>query len=250
MGGNFMFNIEPYKATGRIPLYSPEFPIVLFWSQKSGCTTLTKWFFFQINMLELAFEYNPWRLHEKKYKFYEQHGYNDSLISVIDSRKKEIYKLVRNPFTRAISSYFQQLRENLLSLENNSISFKGFLYYLKKNIEGLWEGHCSRQYIYGEENVISKYIHLEKFEDEIKGVENEHQLLDSPISKIIPSDHHNQEKEIFIPSRPIADIIFKWEDFEKSIPHYSYFYDDETEELVKNIYKIDFEIYEYSTSFR
>ncbi|RCK09645.1 hypothetical protein DT075_36330 [Bacillus licheniformis] len=29
------------------PLYAEDFPIILFWIPKSGCTTLNRWFFFQ-----------------------------------------------------------------------------------------------------------------------------------------------------------------------------------------------------------
>ncbi|HFJ9467067.1 TPA: RNA methyltransferase, partial [Bacillus cereus] len=33
---------------GRVPHFNPNFPLILFWSQKSGCTSLAHWFFYQI----------------------------------------------------------------------------------------------------------------------------------------------------------------------------------------------------------
>ncbi|HFK1792859.1 TPA: hypothetical protein ACGXGE_005781, partial [Bacillus pacificus] len=34
----------------RVPLFNSNFPLILFWSQKSGCTSLAHWFFYQINL--------------------------------------------------------------------------------------------------------------------------------------------------------------------------------------------------------
>ena len=33
----------------RFPHFHPDFPLLLFWSPKSGCTSLANWFFFQID---------------------------------------------------------------------------------------------------------------------------------------------------------------------------------------------------------
>lgn len=30
----------------RTPLFHEDFPLILLWSEKSGCTTLLKWFFY------------------------------------------------------------------------------------------------------------------------------------------------------------------------------------------------------------
>ncbi|MEC3122054.1 glyoxalase, partial [Bacillus thuringiensis] len=39
------------------PHYHRKFPIILFWSQKSGCTSLANWFFYQIDLLQTALSY-------------------------------------------------------------------------------------------------------------------------------------------------------------------------------------------------
>ncbi len=34
----------------RIPHFHKDFPLILFWSHRSGCTALANWFFFQIGL--------------------------------------------------------------------------------------------------------------------------------------------------------------------------------------------------------
>lgn len=38
----------------RIPHFHKDFPLILFWSHRSGCTTLANWFFFQIGLFTEA----------------------------------------------------------------------------------------------------------------------------------------------------------------------------------------------------
>lgn len=35
----------------RIPHFHKDFPLILFWSHRSGCTTLANWFFFKLDYL-------------------------------------------------------------------------------------------------------------------------------------------------------------------------------------------------------
>jgi hypothetical protein len=46
--------------TPSLPLYEKEFPLIFFWSPKSGCTSIIKWYFFQIGLLQKAIDYYPW----------------------------------------------------------------------------------------------------------------------------------------------------------------------------------------------
>lgn len=43
----------------RIPHSYKDFPIILFWSHRSGCTSLTNWVFFQIGLYEEVMKYAP-----------------------------------------------------------------------------------------------------------------------------------------------------------------------------------------------
>lgn len=57
-----MTNLNIYEFImkyARGPHFHQEFHIILFWSQKSGCTSLAHWFFYQINLFKEAIKYNP-----------------------------------------------------------------------------------------------------------------------------------------------------------------------------------------------
>src|SRR4051812_20775721 len=42
------------------PLYADNFPLVLLWTNKSGCTTVLKWFLFQTGLMDEASAYHRW----------------------------------------------------------------------------------------------------------------------------------------------------------------------------------------------
>lgn len=50
-----MDHTELYNFTlkqGRVPHFHKDFPLILFWSQKSGCTSLAHWFFIKLIYLK------------------------------------------------------------------------------------------------------------------------------------------------------------------------------------------------------
>lgn len=252
----------------RLPLYNKNFPLILFWSQKSGCTIFVKWFFFQLGLLDRALQYNPWVHYYREQIYEQQKNYKENLVEEILLSRKDTIKLVRNPYYRAISSFIALSRNVLLRnkrqqewkkikkclynckryndeklLEN--ISFKQFLYYLKKNGAkiGLVDGHRAQQYINNEETYVSNYIHLENFNSYIHEIEGKYELLDSP-ETILTSKHHQAHK--MRKQGHYAEKIITEEIFSKNfLPTYDSFYDRETTELVNEIFKKDFEVYGY-----
>ncbi|OFC94839.1 hypothetical protein BTGOE5_50650 [Bacillus thuringiensis] len=129
----------------RIPNYHRNFPIILFWSQKSGCTSLANWFFYQIDLLQTALSYSPF-IHNYEYHIYKNTpAYSVRLGIALREKQKETFKLVRNPYRSAVSSFvsliappyvenpeWKPIRKFLYQDENSpkGISFKQFLYYL------------------------------------------------------------------------------------------------------------------------
>lgn len=251
----------------RSPHYNKEFPLILFWSEKSGCTTFLKWFFFQIEVLEKAIEYNPW-VHTYEFEVYKkQNGYHQEMREQILHSKKDAFKLVRNPYKRAVSSFLALVFaiywenqgaglyrevENINELFHNNknskkgVSFKQFLYYIKhvgSDVEEI-DSHIARQYSKGEELFVKDYIQLENFSDHILKIEEKYQLKKCPLSAIAESDHH---------SAPIMNIIGDYSETaiteehisRRALPTYESFYDKEAIELVKEIFKKDIEMYGY-----
>lgn len=103
-----MFNpylLNTISAHSRSPHYHRKFPIILFWSQKSGCTSLANWFFYQIDLLQTALSYSPF-IHNFEYDIYKSTpAYSVRLGVALREKQKETFKLVRNPYRRAVSSF-------------------------------------------------------------------------------------------------------------------------------------------------
>ena len=72
---------------------------------KSGCTSLAKWFFYQIDLLQTALSYSPF-IHNYEYDIYKSTpAYSVRLGIALREKQKETFKLVRNPYRRAVSSF-------------------------------------------------------------------------------------------------------------------------------------------------
>lgn len=233
------------------PLYHKEFPLILFWSPKSGCTSLVKWFFFQNGLLEKAIKYDPW-IHKYRNKVYQkQMNYTGNLIRGILSAKKDTIKLVRNPYKRAISTFLHVLSYNNLIDEigvdvNKGLSFKQYLYKIRRigvNINSI-NPHIAQQYIGNEEYYIRNYIFLEEFNDAIRKIEENYKLLKSPYSEITTSFHHNTDKMTVIGEH--AETVLTKQRLGSNLPTYKSFYDKETKDLVFYLYEKDFKKYGYN----
>jgi hypothetical protein len=77
-------------------LYEKNFPLLFFWSPKSGCTSLIKWFFFQIGILQKAVDYNSWVHFYRMEVFEKQENHKLKVVKQLADDNKEVYKLVRN----------------------------------------------------------------------------------------------------------------------------------------------------------
>ncbi|HWO96610.1 MAG TPA: sulfotransferase family 2 domain-containing protein [Bacillus sp. (in: firmicutes)] len=247
----------------RMPNYHDSFPIILMWSHKSGCTTLLNWFFHHINLLDEAKKYHPW-VHQYEVEVFKNNDdYAQDLVNLLLSGKKEVYKLVRNPYKRAVSAflmlYYQDepywygvwktIRTHHFghSRNQNGISFKQFLYYLKDTGADIssTNHHFAEQYIDGEEKYIDHYIYLEDFRHQIPAIEEKYKLKQTDLTQFYSS--HNTSRYMTHKGNyaevSITDPAFP------VFPTYSSFYDEETKKLVDEIYQRDFEMYGYEKKF-
>lgn len=243
----------------RGPHFHQDFPIILFWSQKSGCTSLAHWFFYQINLFKEAIKYNPF-IHNYEYDIYKNSVYYfTGLANALNTNEKQAYKLVRNPYKRTVSSFlsliapphiehpeWKPIRYFLYQDENcnKKISFKLFLYYLKAHMTNLdaVNPHYVQQYIQDEEKFVTNYIYLENFSSEISNLENIYGLKKSPLDSLTKSWHHQSKNTIFKGDYADADIT---DPLFPRLPTYDSFYDNETIQLVEDIFNKDFTTYRY-----
>ncbi|WP_144640565.1 sulfotransferase family 2 domain-containing protein [Bacillus cereus] len=242
----------------RIPHFHKDFPIILFWSHRSGCTSLANWFFFQIGLYEEAMKYAPF-IHYYESDIYKNENdyYVDLEIELLEL-KKDTIKLVRNPYKRAVSSFlilydnpyaskqWEGIRDYFYNDKNipKGISFKQFLYYVKAigPKSSQLDQHFSQQYIDGEEKIIKQNIKLENFNTIIPKLEKKYGLLSSNISLLTSSTHHRAHQMIYkgnYANKDITNPQFP------SLPTYQSFYDEEAIKLVSEIFTDDFEAYGY-----
>jgi hypothetical protein len=158
-------------------------------------------------------------------------------ISDLTEEKYTFIKFIINPYIRAVSIYRAQTSHNL--------SFRQYLKKLLNNeIDYFNENdkyHLHPQYIEGEENVITKYIKIDKNET------FQITLFDSTLYTIdvnkYTSNHHgkkNNNNTIFCGDLTLNLI---YDNLPKT---YKYFYDDEIREMVEIYYKKDIQQYGYS----
>jgi hypothetical protein len=238
-------------TTYLLPLYKKEFPIIFFWSPRSGCTTLIRWFFFQNGLLQKAMDYNPW-VHSYRMEVFEKGDhYKAGIIDQLLAGKKDTYKLIRNPYRRAVSSFLASIDNDKIMNEiapnyHNGFSFKEFLYLIRKIgvSKDRLNSHIAQQYDEGEEVIIKNYVRLENFSTELKAIENKYRLLDSPILSISNSSHHLSGK--MVEKGAFANVKMSLKPYGRTLPTYESFYDIETKDLVRELFKKDFEKYGYN----
>ncbi|WP_026582963.1 sulfotransferase family 2 domain-containing protein [Bacillus sp. J33] len=245
----------------RVPNYNVDFPIILFWSQKSGCTTLLKWFFFQLGLLDEAQKYNPWIHYYEEEVYKSSQTYKQEVIDCILTEKKETMKLVRNPYKRAVSQFlilastkgmpywekeWEKIREFFYNDKNSKrgITFKQFLIYIR-DYPGVIDDHFKPQYMDGEELFVKNYIYLESFTSEISAIERKYKLKKSNLSKLTYSSHHLKKSMILDGKFSNLEITNETFSENRKLPTYDSFYNNETTNLVNSIFKNDFMVYEY-----
>ena len=257
---------------GRRILHAPDFPLVLLFSEKAGCTSLTKWFLFQVGRLEEATDYHPWIHRYRMDVLDRQQGYRQEGMRLLQSRERPVVKLVRNPSSRVVSSFLSTLNnahgrvpkswahELIVAARTRAgkptgetaLSFHDFVGFVAANGTERRQinGHVARQHTAGEERLVDRIIKLEQFADEIRQLESEYGLAQSPLDLITSSKHHRSANRSGA-TAPVwsADLeitIEQVRQFRKDgSPSYDTLYDEECRRLVRECFAADFEAYGY-----
>jgi hypothetical protein len=94
-------------ATRHLPLHSPGFPLVLLYTAKAGSGSLIKWFLFHSGYLDEVRKYRG-GIHQF-HRGVQTRGYGWEALRLIASHERPVFKLVRNPYERAVSSFLAAL---------------------------------------------------------------------------------------------------------------------------------------------
>jgi len=236
-----------------LPLIFPEKKLCLFFSAKSGCTFATKWFFFQLGLLNEALDYHHWVHNYRIDIYYKQKEYLANLNSVLSPDYLRI-KLVRSPYQRAVSSYIHAIRtryatEDLSRFLQRDVSdekkftFEEFIDYL----EATGVKNCNPHHRVQLENLeadgllqFDKIIKLEESFPAFLQLEQELGLKSSDLGSFAQSQHHRNRDAS---DEYCGNKLYKRSD--QTFGQFRAFYNDSLKEKIANLYMCDFEQYHY-----
>lgn len=229
-----------------------EHNIIMFWSPRAACTTAIKMMFRYINKLKEAEEYkaivsNPINdIHEYFSNVYAKKTGQVTKFYLKPDSGYIKFKVIRNPYTRAVSSFnfikiWYPNDENLLK-----ICFEDFLKILLQN-DGKFilnnkeysiiTDHSKPQYIKGEESYIDHYVKIENGDNDLKVFNNQLSF------KGIETYHHSKKTKMPL-EKKLANISLK--NLTIMPENYAVFYTNVTKMLVDQLYARDLEMYNYN----
>lgn len=242
-----------------VPIFYPEKRLILFWNAKAGCTFSIKWMFAQMGLLKKATEYHNW-IHRYRNNVYYRSKLQRTGIKLFlrEPDSFNAVKIVTDPFRRAVRShihacingYEDTKISSFLQREINStnrFSFREFSQYLANINVKKCDIHHKMQFSEFEQKRYLESFHIIRLEDSMKEIPRLERLLnldEIDLLSLRKSDHHRPKYKT---SEFMGDVVIN-EIFgirQPTIPEYKQFYDDDIIEIISNVYREDFERYNY-----
>jgi hypothetical protein len=256
----------------RTPLFDPSFPYILMWSQKAGCTTVVKWFFAQLGLLEEARAHSRWVHDYEGQVFKKRQGYRKELAAALRSGEYTVVKVVRDPVVRAPSAFLVLAERGALvthrrhwvqdhwALVDDWLAARGkdpgegisFLDHLAmvKALQAesprALNPHLAPQHVRGEEEVIDRIVPIERFADWTHAVAGEPGVKAIDPSTFADSRHHHRtaaERTEALGERPETVPIARGAYGDGRFPASRAFVNARTIPLIREAYCADFEAY-------
>ena len=202
---------------------------------RGGCSTSFQQYLDLFGLLNDGLTYDPF-IHYYRCDIFDKNTcYCD--INKLVGDGYTFVKFVINPYIRAVSIYRAQTSHNL--------SFREYLMELVNNKYDYFNDndkyHLEPQYICGEENIITKYVKIDKKETfQITLFDGTLYTLDANKYSSLHHGNKNINNVTFCGDTP-KNIVYS--NLPKS---YKYFYDDEIKKMVETFYIKDVEQYGYS----
>lgn len=207
--------ITPENLALRPPLYSEEFPFVIFWSEKSACTAVVKWFFRHLHLLDQALEFNSW-VHDYENKVFKvRDNYLVTAAAALRAGKPAI-KFVRDPFARAFSGYLELSRPLILKSSNHwatrvrsriiqdlgskdagieyTFSFRAYLLWLATQDNKKLDGHIREQHLSRDDHIDMEVFKIETLKEAFGHLERLYDLPKYSMEPLLLSSPHYHEK--------------------------------------------------------
>lgn len=244
--------LENRKNKSRVHnlLIDKKHNVIMDWTPKSGCTIATKMFFQSMGLLDEAMAHHHWVHRYRQEVFYKNHAM--SLEDLVD-QNNFLFKVVRNPYTRVVSSYLHICKNGHNSPEIQakgkgnfvdyaSVSFADFVDELARiNIKYDCNPHCRVQVKnYERAELRQPFVcKLETLCDDMKAV-NARCSTQFNVENI--TSHHHVKKD-----DGGGNFCGRtaWGIFSDVSPDYKFFYDKAIFNKVTRLYKDDIEHYNY-----
>lgn len=244
-----------HESQIKLGIVDESHKIVMLWTPKAACTMALALMLKNMGLLEEAKKYNSF-LHEYRANiFYKKYGlinFDKHLLS----NEYYVFKVVRNPYDRAVSSYLFSMLYCVTNPLYRKMSFEDYLICLKKNNQSLLINgvvnvlsnyHSMPQYISNEEKYINTYVHIENANEDLKEI-NEKFNLNLNVNDInddLFSHYYPRQQEINKQSHVyIGDI--EYDQLPLPLPKsYKCFYNEMTKFLVDKLYGDDILHYGY-----
>ena len=209
----------------RTPFQHEQVPFIVCWSQKSGCTSVLKWFLFHAGLLDKALQHQELNLNLEIHNyennvFKARAGYKEDLVDQIMAGKP-LVKFLRCPYERLFSSFMHLNNTRFLLLQDEGqttpgmllrqdilefiygkptdidqpISFPGYLAWLQAQEPATLDPHHAPQVSPLDEAVPASYYRLEDFDHACRLLEKKFSLRSSSAARRhFTSVHHHQKR--------------------------------------------------------
>jgi hypothetical protein len=181
-----------FNLHATLPFVFSERKLLIFASPKAGITTISKWAFQNLGILDEAFKYHPW-IHKYRTEVYPQKfQVRMHFEKLLEDPETTIIKVIRNPYERLVSSYYHALKHQLLPKEGGCLhNFETFLNCLAN--QRMQDPHLQLQlsvYEHLMPDLKPEFIQLEKLEKALNSVAQRFDLPYGFIPEMGESKHH------------------------------------------------------------
>lgn len=260
----------------RMAYHHPDVPMLLLWSEKSGCTSLLQWFLALTGDLERATAASSW-IHDWELGVMKARpGYPDEVAERLRAGDP-VHKLVRDPFARAVSGFFMmsilgddtdhftvglrhRLRTGLYgsSVPGHSFSFLDYLHWLTTLADE--HGHLVPAPTPGVDDHLAPQrtmletmlpnvgvMRLERFDDEVDRLTRTYDLPRVDL-RTATTSHHHTVRATAPTDDPEATVRLHFPIPTPAgypLPQTREFVTPDTVRLVRDLYHVDYEAYGY-----
>lgn len=236
-------------------LLNPDKDLVFFWNPKAGSTLVCSLFFHHCSLHDEVTQYSG-TIHEfRRKKYYDIYG-RITLRKICDNTLK--IKFVRNPYYRSVSSFYHCLRYLSKHKINLELSFMDYLNMISsndlmnKNIQlsnhiAIILKHCSIQYNIIEDNFLNHIIKIENIENDLLNLQKNTGLNLSKYLTNTNKINTSESKYKYTKKQSDKDLSHKkFNTMHHELYNYENFLNQDTENLIYNIYQLDIRNYQYT----